>query len=101
MADIPRMTFRAGHIYILLSGIIHLALGFSKLGASLWFKLFQILGSLLLLTGTFLFVYSWFTELPSDIMERPLAREAIWMSLRGGVLIGIMSLIGMITGKSK
>ena len=71
MEDFPRMAFRAGHIYILLSGLIHLCLGsYLTTSPSKWILVMQILGSLPLFSGSLLFIYSWFKELPPETVER-------------------------------
>ena len=93
MEPMNRALFRAGHLYILLFGLINIALGaYHKMRVNGLFRLVQILGSLLIFTATFLVVYGFFTELPTDQIERPLTRYSLYLILAGVVLHGLASL---------
>lgn len=87
MPDGPRALYRSGHIYILFSALLHLALGahFALAGTRL-LRLMQYLGSTLLFVSLGLFVISFFVETPLAMVERPLVRLAIEASF-GGILL--------------
>lgn len=93
MESMNRALFRAGHLYILLFGLIHVAMGtyYQPKKKSLLEKL-QWLGSLLMFAGTFLVVYGFFTELPSEGIERPLTRYSLYLIFGGTSLHGLISL---------
>ena len=86
-----RVLFRAGHLYILLFGLIHVALGsrFSMANRTL-FRAVQILGSLIMLVSTGLVIGSFFTELPTETIERPMARISLYGIFLGVSLHGIL-----------
>ena len=86
-SDFDRMSFRAGHIYILLSGLLVGAMGmYFELAKSLVFRLLQLIGCVLILGAVGLFIYSFFTELPSESVERPFARKGIYYIYFGVIL---------------
>lgn len=86
-----RALFRAGHLYILLFGLIHVALGarFSMANRTS-FRYVQVLGSVIMLVSTGLVVGSFFTELPTETIERPLARISLYGIFLGVGLHGIL-----------
>lgn len=87
MPDVRRMLFRSAHIYLLLSGLLNLALGLYLAGSSRPVgRLLQAIGSVFVLAGPALlllaFVYEpWLTDL-----ERPFARPALYGALAGMLL---------------
>lgn len=93
MEPMNRALFRAGHIYILLFGLINVAIGayLKKPGHSLLEK-GQWLGSLTMVASTLLIVCSFFTELPAEEINRPLARYALYLILAGVSIHGLVSL---------
>lgn len=94
MEDIQRMIFRAEHIYLLLSSLIHIAIGtYLTPFTQKYLGYFQILASILMFTASFLFILGFFKEMPTDIIERPLSRNGLYLMLAGVVFHGILSLI--------
>jgi hypothetical protein len=90
MPDAPRVLYRSGHIYILLSALVHLILGaYVTPRESAAGRALQLLASLLLLAATTLFIYGFIVETPLGLVERPMTRVAIELSL-GGVLLHTM-----------
>lgn len=86
-SNFDRMSFRAGHIYILLSGLLLGLMGmYFQLAKNRIFQLLQLVGSVLIIAAIFLFVYCFFTELPAETVERPMARKGIYYMLFGGIL---------------
>lgn len=100
MEDLPRALMRAQHLYILFSALIHIVLGsYLTVSKDKLIKTFQILGSLLVYSATILLIYSFFNELPSDYIERPICRNALYIML-GGVLGHGVSALFLLTKKS-
>jgi hypothetical protein len=84
MPDGPRALYRSGHIYILFSALLNVVLGaYGVASPQHGVRLLQYLGSALLVTAPVLFVYGFFVETPLGRIERPLTREAIYLSLAG------------------
>jgi hypothetical protein len=89
-----RALFRAGHLYILLFGLINAALGSHlKLSKITWINLIQKFGSLVVFGATILVIYGFFTELPTNDIERPLTRFSLYLILFGVSTHGLISLI--------
>ncbi|WP_406684018.1 hypothetical protein N1F78_15190 [Seonamhaeicola sp. MEBiC1930] len=89
-----RALFRAGHLYILLFGLINAALGSHlKLSKIIWVSLIQKVGSIVIFSATIMVIYGFFTELPSDDIERPLTRFSLYLILFGVSAHGLISLI--------
>ena len=89
-----RALFRAGHLYILLFGLINAALGSHlKLSIITWINLIQKFGSLVVFGATILVIYGFFTELPTNDIERPLTRFSLYLILFGVSTHGLISLI--------
>ncbi len=81
-----RALIRAGHIYILLSSLIHIGLGlYIRVLRRSWRKVVQLLGSLLLIIGTSLLVYSFWAEYPTEHLKRPISRMGLYITLAGMV----------------
>lgn len=97
MEPMNRALFRAGHIYILLFGLINSALGthFKILKSPVQRKI-QVLSSLLIFVANFLVIYSFFTELPTESIDRPLAANAIYLLFGGVAIHGIVTLISTV-----
>lgn len=91
MEMMSRALFRAGHLYILLFGLIHMALGIQMcLSSRRYIQRFQYLGSAIMYLATFLCLYSFFTELPSVDIERPISRYSLYFILTGVSLHGLI-----------
>jgi len=84
MEGMSRALYRANHLYILLFGLINLSLG-NYLSIGNWHikRITQVIGSLLVLIATFLVIYSFFIDLPTDGIERPHSRNALYLILAG------------------
>ena len=89
-----RALFRAGHLYILLFGLINVSLGSHfKISDFKFLKKIQLFGSIIIFIATFLIIYGFFTELPSVEIERPMTRNSLYLILFGVSTHGIVSLI--------
>lgn len=94
MSAMNRALFRAGHLYILLFGLINASLGAHlKISKTKWIKTIQKLGSLVIFTSSFLVIYGFFNELPSQNIERPITRYSLYLILFGVSIHGLISLI--------
>ncbi len=100
MEDLPRALMRAQHLYILLAALINMVLGsYLTVSKDKLVKTFQIFGSFLIVIATLMLLYSFFKELPSDRMERPICRLALYTMLAGAMAHGVPSLLLIITQK--
>ncbi|WP_299111587.1 hypothetical protein [uncultured Winogradskyella sp.] len=94
MELMSRALFRAGHLYILLFGLINLALGaYFKLSSRTLLKKLQVLGSVLIIVASTLIIYSFFSELPTDQIERQISRFSLYLILAGVSIHGFVSLL--------
>jgi len=84
MEGMSRALYRANHLYILLFGLINISLG-NYLNVGDWQikKITQTIGSFLILIATVLVIYSFFVDLPTEGIERPHARNALYLILAG------------------
>lgn len=89
-----RALFRAGHLYILLFGLINVAIGINFYKPkSILFNKFQLFGSAVILSASILVIYAFFKELPTEQIERPLTRISLYLILFGVSTNGIVYLI--------
>lgn len=87
MEPISRVLFRAEHIYILLFAMIHLALGMARTNSmSSLVNYLHYIGSAIVWLATCVLIYSFFTELPTVNIERPLCRLSLY-----GILAGMLT----------
>ncbi|WP_299885961.1 hypothetical protein [uncultured Lacinutrix sp.] len=89
-----RALFRAGHLYILLFGLINTSLGaYLVLAKNKTLKKIQIFASIIIFIASFLVIYGFFIELPTEEIERPLTRFSLYMIFFGVAIHGLISLI--------
>jgi hypothetical protein len=85
--DLPRMLYRSRHIYILLAGLLNLGLGaYVSLAVEKWRKILQLLGSLLIVGATVMFVVAFVYEPPAGVFETPYSGRAMYWILDGTLL---------------
>ena len=100
MELMSRALFRAGHLYILLFGLINASLGAHlKLSNTKWIKTVQQIGSAIIFLASFLVIYGFFTELPTNHIERSITRYSLYLILTGVSIHGLISLIKINTTK--
>lgn len=81
-----RLLMRSRHIYILLSSLIHICLGvYLKINAEKWRKFLQIFASILLISGSFLFIWAFIYETYNLQKFSEISRFALYLTL-GGVI---------------
>ncbi len=74
------------HIYILLSSLIHIVLRiYLEIQAKIWRKVLQILGSILLISGSVLFVWALIHETYGIGHFSDISRFALYTTLAGTV----------------
>lgn len=93
MELMSRALFRTGHLYILLFGLVNVSLGaYYKISKKKLFKTIQLIGSLLIIASSVLIIYSFFLELTTEEIERPLSRYSLYIILAGVSIHGFVSL---------
>ena len=93
--DTTRMLFRSSHIYILLSGLVNLALGlYLQPLPQRAQRLLQGVGSALVLLAAFGFLAGFFVEPFLTGLLRPWTRPAVYAIAIGGVLHLLAGIMG-------
>jgi hypothetical protein len=90
MADGPRMLYRSRHIFILMSGLLHVGIGsYFKYRLQTWRRVLQIIGSLLITIATVVFTIAFFYEPRLPELQNPLTLLAA-ISMAVGVLLHLI-----------
>ena len=91
--DFTRMLYRSRHIYILLAGLLNLALGaYVSLAVERWRWGLQLLGSILITVATVMFVLGFIYEPRWQSFHTPYSGFAMYMVFAGTLLHVISSL---------
>ena len=88
VADGPRLLYRTRHIFILLSGLLHLGIGaYFTYQTEPWRRAIQLLGSLLIFAASFLYLVAFFYE-PNlnNNLHTPLSHWGTYAIAAGAVL---------------
>lgn len=94
MELMQRALFRAGHLYILLFGLINVTLGIHfKIDEIKWIKNIQYIASLIVFFASFLIIYSFFKEMPAIQIERPMTRNSLYLIFLGVTIHGLISIV--------
>ena len=89
--DGPRMLYRTRHIFILLSGLLHLGIGaYFTYRVQQWRRYFQIVGSVLITIAPVLFTIGFFYEPHLQGLYAPLSKKGVIM-LAVGALMHVVS----------
>lgn len=81
-----RLLMRSRHIYILLSSLLHLALGvYLTIQPQMWRKTLQIFASVLLFAGSVLFVWAFVYETYTTRLFSEVSRFALYLTLAGTI----------------
>lgn len=92
MADGPRMLYRSRHIFILMSGLLHLGIGtYFSSRATAMRRALQITGSILITLATVLFTIAFFYEPRLEDLQNPL-------SLSGTIIMAVGTLLHLFSG---
>jgi len=93
MADGPRMLYRTRHIYILLSGLLHLGIGsYFRYRSERVRRILQLLGSLLITAAPVLFIIGFFREPHLTGLYAPLSKDGI-ITIAIGTLLHLLSAV--------
>jgi len=85
--DGPRMLYRTRHIFILLSGLLHLGIGtYFVYRMQTWRRVLQYLGSVLITIAPVLFTIGFFYEPNLQGLYAPLSKKGIIMIAVGALL---------------
>ena len=85
--DGPRMLYRTRHIFILMSGLLHLGIGsYFSLRLQTWRRALQILGSALITIAPVLFTIGFFYEPNLQGLYAPLSKIGIIITAVGALL---------------
>jgi hypothetical protein len=85
--DGPRMLYRTRHIFILFAGLINLVIAaYFTSRAQLGRRILQLLGSILVLTGSVLFIAAFFYEPGLKDLYTPLSHWGTYTVAAGTVL---------------
>lgn len=94
MPDGPRMLYRTRHIFILLSGLVHLALGLYVVPrVLLWQRVMQWLGSTLIIASSLLFLAAFFYDSIRGDLAAPLSYRGVF-AIAIGMLGHLVSGLG-------
>lgn len=95
MPDGPRLFYRSAHIYLLWSSLLNLVIGSYLVERTIkWARRVQFVGSILVQTGPFLLIYSFFFETHNENLTREVAKIAIFASAGGVILLALFSKMG-------
>ena len=91
MADGPRLLYRTRHIFILMAGLLNLGIGayFTKRSET-WRRVMQLIGSLLIIAASFLFLIAFFYEPNLTNLHTPLSHWGTYI-IATGVLLHVIS----------
>lgn len=91
MADGPRLLYRTRHIFILLSGLLHLGLGaYFARGAGPARRVLQLAGTALITAASVLFVAAFFYEPGLRDLDTPLSHWGAY-AIAAGTLLHVLS----------
>lgn len=95
MSDGPRMLYRTRHIFILMSGLLHVGIGsYFRYRLTGGRRALQIAGSILITVSTVLFTIAFFYEPRLEDLHTPL-------SLAGTITIAVGTLLHLFSGLGK
>ena len=85
--DGPRMLYRTRHIFILLSGLLHLGIGsYFAYRTQTWRRALQMLGSALITIAPVLFTIGFFYEPYLQGLHAPLSKIGVIITAVGALL---------------
>ena len=91
MPDGPRLLYRTRHIFILLAGLLNLGIGaYITYPSEKWQRVLQLIGSLLIVAASFLFLIAFFYEPNLANLRTPLSHWGTYL-IATGVLLHVIS----------
>ena len=93
MLDGPRLLYRTRHIFILLAGLLHIAIGtYFTFQSTQTRRIVQLLGSVLIVVATVLFVVAFFYEPKLADLKTPFSHWGMYTIFAGTFLHLLSSL---------
>jgi hypothetical protein len=91
MPNGPRLLYRTRHIFILLAGLLNLGMGaYFTYQRETWRRILQLIGSLLIVAASFLFLIAFFYEPNLTNLHTPLSHWGTY-TITTGVLLHVIS----------
>ncbi len=94
MPDGPRALYRSGHIYLLFSALLNVALG---LYVTPWAKgprrRWQAMGSSVIMLAPAFFLFGFFVETPRGMIDRPITKATVIL-IALGLLCHLLASLG-------
>ena len=91
MPDGPRLLYRTRHIFILMAGLLNLGIGaYVTYRTETWRRVLQLIGSLLIVAASFLFLFAFFYEPNLTDLRTPLSHWGTYI-IATGVLLHVIS----------
>jgi len=91
MPDGPRLLYRTRHIFILMAGLLNLGIGaYFTYQRETWRRILQLIGSLLIVSASFLFLIAFFYEPSFTNLHTPLSHWGTY-TISTGVLLHLIS----------
>ena len=91
MPDGPRLLYRTRHIFILLAGLLNLGIGaYFTYRVATWRRILQLIGSLLIIVASCLFLIAFFYEPKLSDLHTPLSHWGTYV-IATGVLLHLIS----------
>jgi hypothetical protein len=91
MPDGPRLLYRTRHIFSLLAGLLNLGMGaYITYRSETWQRILQLIGSLLIVAASFLFLIAFFYEPNLTNLHTPLSHWGTY-TIATGVLLHVIS----------
>ena len=92
MPDGPRLLYRTRHIFILLAGLLNLGIGANfTYRIATWRRILQLIGSLLIIMASCLFLIAFFYEPKLTDLHTPLTHWGTYI-VATGVLLHVISI---------
>ena len=91
MPDGPRLLYRTRHIFILMAGLLNLGIGaYFSYRTETWRRVLQLIGSLLIVAASTLFLIAFFYEPNLTDLRTPLSHWGTYIIV-AGVLLHVIS----------
>lgn len=95
LQDGPRLMYRTGHIYLLLTSALNVCLGVYLPRSP---RKLQVLASVLLLVAPLMLIYSFFAESTSAQLHRPVTVYALYIVFAAAVALLLANLFETVKG---
>ena len=100
LPDAERMMYRSAHIYLLLSSLINVGVGYFMTPSFVLNYLHRIVGIVLLLSPA-LMLWSFISESTNVTLDRPIGRTGLYLLFGSGVLLHLSELYSRIKHRNR